>query len=208
MEHRIHSVAAVTCALNGNSSFDMLNDPDFDPDSVKVPWWSRYFGRRMSDRLQTETDGRDFRDCGDYDMQIDQALLLNGRMGTLPDVYYYSVPCSYTKKSGDDYVPEKGMEPFFVMRSFQIGQYTGVTKGGTKIGQEWKENDGRVSTISETAPFGAPCKKLEPGHPEPGIWNVYPVYRGDHMSLQGGLLHKKNIRSFCLEMLSMIASVS
>ncbi|MDO4192677.1 MAG: hypothetical protein Q4D24_05195 [Erysipelotrichaceae bacterium] len=83
MEYRIHSIAAVACALNGNSSFDMLSDPDFDLSSVKVPWWSRYFGKRMYDQLQTETDGRDSRDCGDDDMQIDQALLLNERMSTL-----------------------------------------------------------------------------------------------------------------------------
>lgn len=206
MENRIHSVAAVTCALNGNSSFDMLSDPDFDLKAVKVPWWSRYFGRRMTNRLQTETDGRDSRDCADYDMQIDQALLLNSRMGTLPGVYYYSVPCSYTKKKNDRYVPEKGMEPFFVMRSFQIGQYTGTTKNGTVIGPEWNRNDGRVSTISEASPFGAPCRKLERDNLKPGIWNVYPVYHGDHMSLQGGLLHKRDIRSFYLDMLSPISS--
>ena len=207
MEHKIHSVVAAACALNGNSAFDMLTDPAFDLKAVKVPWWSRYFGRRMSDKLQTETDGRDSRDCGDYDMQIDQALLLNKKLGMLPHVYYYSVPCSFTDKSGDGYIPKKGMEPFFVMRSMQIGQYSGMTKGGTRIGQEWKENDGRVSTISESSPFGAPCRKLEPDHPEPGTWNVYPVYHGDHMSLQGGLLHKKDIRSFYLDMLSMIDAV-
>ena len=206
MEHRIHSVTAVACAMNGNSSFDMLNDPGFDLNSVKVPWWSRYFGKRMSSQLQTGTDGRDSRDCGDHDMQIDQALLLNERMCTLPDVYYYSVPCSYTKKKCDRFVPEKGMEPFFVARSFQIGQYTGMTKGGTKIGQEWNENDGRVSTISETSPFGAPSRKLFPGDLKPGVWNVYPVQKGDHMSLQGGMLHKKDIRSFYEEMLTMISS--
>ena len=121
----------------------------------------------------------------------DQALRLNERMGTLPDVYYFSVPCSFTKRIGDRYVPEKGMEPFFVMRSCQIGQYTGMTKGGTRIDRNWKENDGRVSTVSEVSPFGAPRKLLEPDNLKPGIWNVYPVYHGDHMSLQGGLLHKK-----------------
>ena len=39
-------------------------------------------------------------------------------------------------------------------------------------------------------------------------WNVYPVYKGDHMSLQGGLLHKKNIRSFYTDMLTMISAVN
>lgn len=208
MENRIHSVVVLACALNGNSAFDMLKDPDFNLNSVKVPWWSRYFGKRMSDNLQTETDGRDFRDCGDYDMQIDQAILLNKRMSTLPNVYYYSVPCSYTQKSDDKYVPKKGMEPFFVMRSFQIGKYTGTTKGGTRIDQKWKENDGRVSTVSEISPFGAPIKKLKSNDLNPGIWNVYPVYNGDHMSLQGGLIHKKNIRSFYLDLLTMISAVN
>ncbi len=206
MEDRIHAVAALASALNGNSVFDMLADPDFDLKSVKVPWWSRRFGKMMSDNLQVPADGRDARDCGDYDMQIDQARLLNRRMGTLPNVYYFSVPCAFTRKRGDSYVPEKGMEPFFVMRSFQMGQYTGVTKGGTRIDQRWKKNDGRVNTISEVSPFGAPRKKLDPDDLKPGIWNVYPAYKGDHMSLQGGLLHKKDIRSFYTDMLTMICS--
>lgn len=208
MEDRIHAVAAVACALNGNSVFEMLADHDFDLKTVKVPWWSRHFGKMMSDNLQVQSDGRDARDCGDYDMQIDQALLLNRRMVTLPNVYYLSVPCAFTKKRGDRYVPEKGMEPFFVMRSFQMGQYTGVTNGGTRIDQRWKKNDGRVNTISEVSPFGAPRKRLEPDHLKPGIWNVYPVYKGDHMSLQGGLLHKKNIRSFYADMLTMIGAAN
>lgn len=206
MEERIHAVAALASALNGNSVFDMLADPDFDLKSVKVPWWSRRFGKMMSDNLQVPTDGRDARDCGDYDMQIDQARLLNRRMSTLPNVYYFSVPCAFTRKRGDSYVPEKGMEPFFVMRSFQMGQYTGVTKGGTRIDQRWKKNDGRVNTISEVSPFGAPRKRLDPDNLKPGIWNVFPVYKGDHMSLQGGLLHKKDIRSFYTDMLTMICS--
>ncbi len=204
MGNRIHAVTALACALNGNSAFTMADDPAFDADSVKVPWWSRYFGRRMSNTLQTGTDGTDPRDCADHDMQIDRALLLNEKMKVLPDVYYFSVPCSYTKKSGEGYVPKKGMEPFLGMRSCQIGQYTGMTEGGIQIGQEWKENDGRVSTVSETSPLGAPCRKLDANDIKPGIWNVFPVHNGDHMSLQGGLLHKHNIRSFYVYMLSLI----
>ena len=117
-------------------------------------------------------------------------------------------PCSYTQKSDDKYVPKKGMEPFFVMRSFQIGQYTGTTKGGTSINQKWKENDGRVSTVSEISPFGAPIRKLKRNELKPGIWNVFPVYNGDHMSLQGGLIHKKDIRPFYLDLLTMIRDVN
>jgi hypothetical protein len=81
-----------------------------------------------------------------------------------------------------------------------------MTKGGKRINKGWKENDGRVSTMSEVTPSGAPGKLLDPDDLQPGIWNVYPVYNGDHMSLQGGLLHKKDVRSFYLEMLSMIGA--
>ena len=122
------------------------------------------------------------------------------------DKRYERMP--YWGMRGDRYVPRKGMEPFFVMRSFQMGQYTGLTKGGTRIDQRWGKNDGRVNTISEISPFGAPRKHLEPDNLKPGIWNVYPVYKGDHMSLQGGLLHKKNIRSFYTDMLTMIDAIN
>lgn len=107
MEYRIHSIAAVACALNGNSSFDMLSDPDFDLSSVKVPWWSRYFGKRMYDQLQTETDGRDSRDCGDDDMQIDQALLLNERMSTLRMYIIIRSRAATRKRRVTDLYPKK-----------------------------------------------------------------------------------------------------
>jgi hypothetical protein len=61
-----------------------------------------------------------------------------------------------------------------------------------------------MPSYSEISPFGAPRKHLDPDNLKPGVWNVYPVYKGDHMSLQGGLLHKKDIRSFYTDMLTMI----
>lgn len=204
--HRIHAVVAVATAMNGNSVFDMVSDPEFDMNSVKVPWWCRPFERRMSDKLNSRSDLNP-EDCGDFDMQIDHAVFMNRRMTTLPDVYYFSVPCCFSVEKGDRYVPERGMEPFFVMRSFQMGAYSGATKGGTIIDERWHRNDGRVNTISELAPFGAPQKELDPNDLLPGIWNIYPTHHGDHMSLQGGLLHKKDIREFYLKMLTMIADI-
>lgn len=205
--HQIVAVVGLAAEYNGNSAYDMTSDSGFDLKAVRVPWWSKLFGRAMTRRIEPQTDGRDPEDCGDYDMHIDRAILMNRRMSALPDVYYFSVPCSYTRKKGDRYVPEKGMEPFFVMRSLQMGQYTSTTAGGMKIDHRWLRNDGRVNTISEVAPFGSPRKKLDPDHPQPGVWNVYPIYHGDHMSLQGGLLHKRDIRPFYEEMLAMIGRI-
>ena len=51
---------------------------------------------------------------------------------------------------------------------------------------------------------GAPWKPLDRDHPEPGLWNVLPMVRGDHMWLQGGLLHRHDVRGFYLDLLTMI----
>jgi hypothetical protein len=100
------------------------------------------------------------------------------------------------------------MEPFLILRSAQIGQYTGFTKASMRIDRQWQRNDGRVSTISETAPFNVPSVFLGKEHPRRGIWNIFPVHHGDHMSLQGGLIHKRDTRAFYERMLTMIAGVA
>ncbi|MBR6785767.1 MAG: hypothetical protein IKM25_05900 [Clostridia bacterium] len=55
------------------------------------------------------------------------------------------------------------------------------------------------------APSSAPSQPYEAGNVSKGVWNVMPVYRGDHMSLQGGLFKvNNNIKDFYLEHLNMI----
>ncbi len=123
-----------------------------------------------------------------------------------PSVYYFSVPCSYTvQQENGTHLPKRNMEPFFVMRSCQIGAYSGRTRGGWEIDDSWRENDGLVNTVSAAFPIGSPAKAYDQNRIEPGIWNVFPPYNGDHMALQGGLLHKHDIRGFYLKLLGMIS---
>ena len=96
------------------------------------------------------------------------------------------------------------MEPLFVMRACQIGAYRGRTRGGMEIGENWRENDGLVNTVSAMVPVGAPSKAFERHNIRTGMWNVFPVLTGDHMWLQGGLLKKHNIRKFYMRLLGMI----
>lgn len=206
MGERIQCVAALAAGQNGNSTYEIPKDYRIEGQDVRLPWWSRLLDSRMSKggRL-TADDRRDPRDCAEYDMRIDRAREINQRISVLPHVLYLSVPCCFTKKNKAGYqIPEKGMEPFFVMRSVQMGRYTGVTEGGQILDEQWWENDGRLSTISETAPFGAPQIPLDRRKAQAGVWNVFPVYRGDHMSLQGGLLRKRDIRGFYEDLLSLI----
>ena len=204
-EGRVHSIVTLASPTNGTTAYDMFLDPAFDPAKVKVPLWSVPLARLMSKRTGRQSGGRDERDRAGYDMHIDRAAELNRRIGTLPSVYCFSVPCAATAAREDGtHRPVRGMEPLFVMRSCQIGAYTGKTAGGTEIDGRWRENDGLVNTLSAKAPFGEPSVPLDEKRILPGVWNVFPTLRDDHMWLQGGLTHRHDIRPFYLKLLNMI----
>lgn len=109
------------------------------------------------------------------------------------------------KQQDGTYRPKRGTEPLFTARSYQIGAYCGRTAQGMEVDEKWRENDGLVNTISSMAPSGAPSKTLDRLEPEKGVWNVFPVMDADHMYLQGGLMHKHDIRGFYLDLLTMIS---
>lgn len=208
MGNRIHSVVTLASPMNGTTAYDLFRDPDFDPAGVKVPRWSKILAWAMSRGTRAKPDGRDERDYASYDMHLDRARELNGRMIPLPEVYYFSVPCSATEKQPDGtFLPARGTEPLFAARSRQIGAYSGRTAGGTAVGESWRENDGLVNTISAAVPDGAPSKPLDRENPERGVWNVFPTVRGDHMWLQGGLVHRHDIRPFYLDLLTLITKL-
>ena len=205
-ENRIQSIVALASPINGTTAYDLFEDKNFDPGQVKVPFWSRGLAKMMAMGIKGTNDGRSETDHAGYDMHIDNALRLNERISTLPAVYYFSVPCSSTiKTENGTHVPDlKKTDPMFVMRSYQIGSYTGATKEGTPIDERWQENDGLVNTFSATAPLGAPQTILDRNDIRPGIWNVFPAYDGDHISLQGGFTRKTDIRGFYVDLLTMI----
>ncbi len=136
-------------------------------------------------------------DSAAYDMYIDNAMALNEKMVTDENTYYFAIPCSATTKQADGTykADSKYMEAMFTSSADEIGKYTGVTEGGFVFGEEWLENDGLVNTVSAMAPTSAPSTQYTEGNVLPGIWNVMPVYRGDHMSLQGGMM-KTNVEVY------------
>ena len=206
---RIHSIVTLASPLNGTTAYDMADDENFDPDGVKAPWWSNVLAKLLVKRLVPLKDGRDDRDYAGYDMHVDRAAEMNRYLTTFPDIYYFSVPCSSTKDCGNGiHRPDRNItDPFFVRRSIQIGCYSGTTKGGTVIGEAWHENDGLVNTISAKAPFGQPQQELDENNIRPGVWNICPVYRGDHMMVHGGLIKKTDVKDLYLKMLTMIGGL-
>ena len=59
--------------------------------------------------------------------------------------------------------------------------------------------------VSAKAPIGSESKPYDKNSITPGIWNVLPAYKGDHMALQGGLRYTHDIRRFYLTLLRMIS---
>ena len=202
---RLHALVTLAAPTNGTTAYDLYQDKSFDVSAVKVSRWDDFWGNFFSNRKQAEKDGRSGEDYAAFDMHIDKALALNARIATLPQVYYFAVPCSATQAADGAQRPIRSrMEPMFRRSSARIGVYTGVTAGGFVLDESWRENDGLVNTVSAMAPMGAPSKAFDPEAVTPGIWQILPTYPGDHMSLQGGMMKRNNIRPFYLELLDMI----
>ena len=202
---RLHALVTLAAPTNGTTAYDLYQDKSFDVSAVKVSRWDDFWGNFFSNRKQAEKDGRSGEDYAAFDMHIDKALALNARIATLPQVYYFAVPCSATQAADGAQRPIRSrMEPMFRRSSARMGVYTGVTAGGFVLDERWRENDGLVNTVSAMAPMGAPSKAFDPEAVTPGIWQILPTYRGDHMSLQGGMMKRKDVRSFYLELLELI----
>ena len=101
----------------------------------------------------------------------------------------------------------KKMEPHMIKASCQIGCYQGISHGGVILDETWRENDGLVNTISEKAPMTDPSRKFDPDNILPGIWNVLPVRHSSHMSPQGGLFRRTDIRSFYTDLITTIGKL-
>ena len=143
-------------------------------------------------------------------MHIDNALALNDTITTFGDVYYFAYPCSSTKVNANGQVePDPEItESLFLKGSTYMSRYTGKTAGGFVLDESWQENDGLVNTVSAGAPIGAPSNEYVEGQTlTPGTWNVMPTVTGDHMSLQGGLTKRVNVKPFYLELVKMIAGL-
>ena len=155
-------------------------------------------------------DGRSETDCAGYDLDIDPAIALTETWHYSDEIYYFSLPCCMTDtdENGVTTCDESDFEFIYAGAATVMAEYTGVTPGGVVCDESWQPNDGLVNTISAKAPFNAPMNDgYTGGKAAKGVFNVYPVYRGDHMSLMGGLLNNNNIREIYVDMMVNINSL-
>ncbi len=201
-------LAAIAAPHNGTTAYDMYDDPSFDPSSVKSTWLDDRAAALMS-RSTEKNVPQNPEDSAAYDMHIDHALAMNRKMTLSAHVYYFSQPCEITVKNPDGtYSPaSRQTEPMFRRTAKRMGAYSGRTAGGFVIDESWRPSDGLVNTVSAAYPIGNPHTAFDPEHIEPGIWNVFETYHGDHMALQGGMMLKHKVLPYYTQLLEMISSL-
>ncbi|MCQ2587055.1 MAG: hypothetical protein MJ174_02985 [Treponema sp.] len=193
----IYSVTTLAAPHNGTTAYH-ISDPEPEKKSG---------GQKMMSKANTpKKDGRADYDYADFDMHINNADAINKWLKTLTNAYYFSFSCSATIQQEDGtYKPDTNkMESLFQRSSELMGAFEGANIEGIEVTKEWQENDGLVNTISALAPSHAPGTRYDSSKVVPGVWNIMPVYYGDHMSLQGGLWIKNDVRDFYLTHINRI----
>ena len=200
----IYSVTTLAAPHNGTSIYHIQPDAETKNNMQKL----------MAKATVPVKDGRADFDYADFDMHIPNADELNRKIKTISSAYYFSVPCNATQTAEDGtQVPVPGlMEKLYQSSAVRMGSFEGRTPDGMLFGKEWQENDGLVNTISARAPSHAPSEDFPPEKAkahrlQKGIWYIMPVYKGDHMSLQGGLTIENEIAGFYIDHLNMINSL-
>ncbi len=197
-----YSVTTLSAPINGTSAYEVKDEENKLSD---VGMTTTFFNTATTPPM----DGRIAEDCAAYDMLIDNALKTAAGFKALDNVYYFSIPCCLTDidENGNSVPDVEKMENMFTVSSREMGKYTGYTAGGYYLDESWQPNDGLVNTISARAPFGAPQQDFDENNIQPGIWNVMPTYRGDHMSLEGGLLKTNNVRQLYADLIRTINGI-
>lgn len=199
----IYSVTTLAAPMNGSSAYyiknEILNDKNATFEELLV-------ANLVGMLTNPIPDGRNELDCAGYDMEVDRAMSLCDTWETQENVYYFSFACDVTQldENGNRIFDKNDLEYLFRGSAGRMVSWTGTTPSGYVIGKEWQANDGLVNTISALAPHNAPKTDFSDGNVNPGVWNVMPIYRGDHMSLQGGLMNTNNIRLIYAEHMSMV----
>ncbi len=205
----IYSLTTLSAPHNGTSAYTVgtKGKPVQRTNDGLTGGLRAFLSSFVSIGTQPIPDGRIEEDYASTDMEIDRALEMNKGISTLSNVYYFSFCTTATDvNEAGEYVPDTEiMEPLFTGSSELIGKYTGQTAGGYVLDESWRENDGLVNLISAKAPFGAPQKEFDENGIEPGVWQIFPVMRGDHMTFMGGLtVRHPELKEFYLTHLDRI----
>ena len=202
----VYSVTTLSAPMNGSSAYYIKDEILEDENATFQELMVAYIVGSLTNPIP---DGRNEHDCAGYDMEVDRAMSLCDTWETQENVYYFSFACdvTYLDENGNRTFDPNDLELLFRGSAGRMVSWTGKTPSGYVIGKEWQANDGLVNTISAIAPHNAPRTDFSADSINPGIWNVMPIYHGDHMSLQGGMFNTNNIRLLYAEHMSTVNGI-
>lgn len=202
----VYSVTTLSAPMNGSSAYYIKDEILEDENATFQELMVAYIVGSLTNPIP---DGRNEHDCAGYDMEVDRAMSLCDTWETQENVYYFSFACdvTYLDENGNRTFDPNDLELLFRGSAGRMVSWTGKTPTGYVIGKEWQANDGLVNTISAIAPHNAPRTDFSADSINSGIWNVMPIYHGDHMSLQGGMLNTNNIRLLYAEHMSTVNGI-
>lgn len=135
---------------------------------------------------------------GAYDITFKGAAELNAGIPTYEDIYYFSVPtdCTQPGPLGFRLPDPSKTDVIFLMTTLISTLYA--------PDPAWQANDGLVNTVSAMAPKGEAQKEFDKNDISPGVWNVMPVFYGDHLAIVGGLTRPVEVKAFYLDIVETI----
>lgn len=123
-----------------------------------------------------------------YDLTLKGAKEINEFVETSPDSYYFSISTdnSKRKKDGTYRMKWNTFPPFFITGK-AIGTCTHDPSLDIDIDEWWRVSDGASCTNSALHPSDEDWVDYKDAKDDlkKGIWNVMPVYQGDHMDVVG-----------------------
>lgn len=190
LSNSLTAMMSVYSRILGISDFKDIYDFQLDQFGIK-----RVEGERIVDTLKRMM-AAEFLSTDDHalhDLAVDEAIELNKQAKANKDIYYFSYPSCKTQPSLLSYnqVPEKSMTPIMKKFSLSMGRYRGKSPKGKDMDKGWFPNDGIVNTISSMYPICDQFKICSGNEFDyaPGIWNVMPITRLDHLAMIGGVFN-------------------
>ena len=123
-----------------------------------------------------------------YDLTLKGAKEINEFVETSPNSYYFSISTdnSKRKKDGTYRMKWNTFPPFFITGK-AIGTCTHDPSLDIDIDEWWRVSDGASCTNSALHPSDEDWVDYKDAKDDlkKGIWNVMPVYQGDHMDVVG-----------------------
>ncbi|HOO26282.1 MAG TPA: hypothetical protein PKW24_06680 [Clostridiales bacterium] len=135
---------------------------------------------------------------GAYDITFKGAAELNAKIPTYEDIYYFSVATDSTMNAplGLRLPDPEITDVVFIFPALITTVYA--------PNSAWQNNDGLVNTVSALAPKGQPQKDFDRNNIVPGVWNIMPVFYGDHLAIVGGLTRPVEVKAFYLDIVETI----